>query len=72
MVDRFMLNLLILMNGRTIEDSAKRLLETSALKQTTPTLPSNTTAILVTGLEWVAKYLARAGLFEEPAREGGI
>jgi GT2 family glycosyltransferase len=64
MVDRFMLNLLTVMNGRTIEEWARKVLEVSLSGQSSTRLPDSAVRRFARCLEWVATYLARAGMLE--------
>jgi ribosomal protein S18 acetylase RimI-like enzyme len=65
MVDRFMLNLLTVMNGRTVEEWAAKVLEASLSEQSTTRMPDTALHRFARGLEWVATYLARAGMLED-------
>jgi len=69
-VDQFLLNLILIMNGRTLEEVGRVLVENALAKKKKPShrdagmSVSNLVQIFVIGLQWIAAYLARLGFVE--------
>ena len=71
-IDQFMLNLTLIMRGRTLNETGRILVEnylseeSQARDEYSETGHSELAHVIMTGLRWVLTYLAKLGFIEQP------